>query len=167
MRLWSSTCRDLPCVSHSLLTAKAGKVSASQGLSTWPLQRCTLSHHSLSHPRAVPPLSITGTGHGSSPACPQPISSSRTSMEIALTLAEGRTQHEHQVPAQRHKERKRKVSVVCKGSWFGQESGGRRQDGQVLFSTELHSLLLPGCSSTAGCVMEPCCCKSQLCFFPT
>lgn len=163
-------CRDLHCfpqLARALLTATASKVSTSQGLSTWPLQRHALSHYSLSHPQTGLPLSIVGTGHGSSPACPQLISSSGTSVGIALTLAGGGTQHKHQVPVQWRKERKRKASVVCKGSWFGQEDGRRRLVGQVLFSTELHLRLLPTCSSAAGCVMEPYCCKSQLCFFPT
>lgn len=61
-------------------------------------------------------------GHGSPLVCPQ-LSSSRTSLEVAPTLAGGGTQQEQQVPAQWHKERMRKASVVHKGSCSEQEGG--------------------------------------------
>lgn len=61
-------------------------------------------------------------GHGSPPVCLQ-LSSSRTSMGVAPTLAGRGTQQEQQGPAQWHKERKRKASVAHKGSRCEQEGG--------------------------------------------
>lgn len=108
---------------------------------------------------AVPPPALWN-GHGSSP-----VRRGGSSAQPGCTsTARGGTEQEEQCQHSGTMRGREKHLQLTKGAVLGR-TWPEQLDQQALLSTNLHPLLLPRCSSAAGCVVELYHCKSQLCIF--